>query len=283
MTTAAEIDAASAEHSLVERILALVRDRTGTDFTLYRAPTVRRRIDNRMMSVGMATLSDYLAYLDANRDEAHSLLGRITIKVSRFYRNPATFDELRALVMPQLARCGGPLRLWSAGCGCGEEAYTLAMLLEDAGVEGSVCATDVDAEALRRAVSATYGPEAIEDLPCGLAARYLEPVAGASGIRYRVCERVRRRVRFLRHDITGRDDVPGAGTFDLAAFRNVAIYMKREVHPAVYGRVGAALRPGGYLFLGEAEWPPAALQASLDCLARGARLFRRQSAIRAAA
>jgi chemotaxis methyl-accepting protein methylase len=264
----------SADEALVERILGIVRERTGTDFALYRPPTMRRRIGNRMISVGIAELADYLDYLQTNEDEARALVGRLTIKVSRFYRNAATFDHLRACVIPGLAQSGAPLRVWSAGCGRGEEAYTLAMLLTDAGVEGTVHATDIDAEALEQAAAATYGPDALGELPGDLAARYLEAVPHAAGPRYRVCAPVRRRIMFSRCDIT-RDAAPaGDASYDLIAFRNVAIYLKREVHDPIFARLLAALRPGGCLCLGEAEWPPAAAELRLQCAARRLRVFR---------
>jgi len=274
MKAVAEIDVAGAEHALVDRILALVRQRTGTDFSLYRQPTVRRRIGNRMISLGIAALDEYARYLDATRGEALQLLARLTIKVSRFYRNRATFDHLRSCVIPELARAGEPLRIWSAGCGCGEEAYTLAMLLADAGVPGTVHATDIDPQALDRAAAAIYGPDALDDLPCDLAARFLQPIRDPSAPCYRVRENVRDRVVFARYDITGEASLPTGAPFDLVAFRNVAIYFRRDVHDEVFARVVAALRPGGYLCLGEAEWPPASLEPHLCCAVRRLRLFR---------
>ena len=258
----------------MERILGVVRDRTGTDFTLYRPATIRRRIGNRMISVDITDVADYLAYLQANEDEVSALVARLTIKVSRFYRNPATFDHLRSCVIPDLAASGAPLKFWSVGCGHGEEAYTLAMLLADAGVEGTVDATDIDPEALEQAAAATYSPDALDDLPCGLAAQYLEAVPHTAAPRYRVCAAVRRRVAFTRCDITRDAALAVHPPYDFIAFRNVGIYLRREVHDLVYARLLRALRPGGYLCLGEAEWPPAEAELRLQCAVRRLRLFR---------
>lgn len=262
----------SAERLLVERILEVVHRCTGADFRLYRPPTMRRRIGNRMIHVGKATLSDYLEYLEANQDEAGSLLSRLTIKVSRFYRNASTFDRLRAQVIPELAQSRAPLRIWSAGCGRGEEAYTLAMLLVDAGIEGRIDATDIDPDALDRAAAATYGAEAFEELPADLRARYVVPPAPDGVAKYRVCECVRERVRYSRQDVT-RNRPVGRG-YDLVLFRNVAIYLAREPQQRVFEGVASALRPGGYLCLGEAEWPPVHVERRLECVARKLKLFR---------
>src|SRR5690606_32339232 len=107
---------ASAEAaSVVDDIIALVRHRTGIDFSQYRRTTVERRIGNRMISIGAASLHAYLDRLRVDWEEALRLLERLTIKVSRFYRNARTFDALADEVLPALAhaRAGAPLRIWS--------------------------------------------------------------------------------------------------------------------------------------------------------------------------
>ena len=235
---------------------------------------MQRRIHNRMISVGIASLDAYLDMLRENAGEARRLLERITIKVSRFYRNRTTFDELRRVVFPALARRGEPLRLWSIGCGCGEEAYTLAMLLEDSGAPGIVHASDIDVVALARACDAVYPEEALTELPADLAVRHLEALPTRGAALYGVCETVRRRVVFGTHDVTANDGLPGGELFHLVACRNLVIYLKRGVQEEAFQRMRRALAPGGYLCLGEAEWPPESLHRSLDVVARKARIFR---------
>ena len=157
-------------------VLQLVRDRTGVDFSQYRLATMQRRVQNHMVSVGTAAPAEYLAFLQSSEDATQALLERLTIKVSSFYRNPATFDEIRASVIPELAVFrNAPLRVWSAGCSRGEEPYTIAMLLEAAGIEGVVMATDIDAKALDVARNAVYEQQSFGTLPADLAERYLEP------------------------------------------------------------------------------------------------------------
>jgi chemotaxis methyl-accepting protein methylase len=116
-----------------------------------------------------------------------------------------------------------------------------------------------------------------------MAAEYLEPWADAAGPRYRVREAVRARVVFSRHDITRDCGLPGGAAFDLVAFRNVAIYFKRDVQERAFARVVHALLPGGCLCLGEAEWPPAALASRLHCSGRRLRVFRVRCDMEAAA
>jgi chemotaxis methyl-accepting protein methylase len=239
------------------------------DFSGYRRPTVERRIANRMMSLGIASRLEYLERLRSSRDEAEALLGRIAIKVSRFYRNPEAFELLRRELLPDL-RGARPLRAWCAGCGNGEEAYTVAMLLDEAGALGAVEATDIDPAALAAGERAVYPLAAAEDLPLDLAARYLAPVDNAW---VEVGAQLRRRVRFTRHDLVFAA-LPGWTGFDLVSCRNVLIYLQSQPRREALRNLCAALRPGGLLFLGEAEWPPELLMGALEPVAHGARIFR---------
>lgn len=259
------------ETQALEAILAVLRSRTGIDFSRYRSATVRRRIHNRMLSIGAESLQEYRARLEACDEEAGSLLERVAIKVSRFYRNRASFDLLRARVLPALAARGKALHVWCAGCGCGEEAYSLAMLLEEAGVEGTVEATDIDPAALEAARRGQYAPEAAAELPDGLAARHLEEVHEGRKRMLRAGAALRGRVRFARHDLLG--GAPGRERFDLVSCRNVLIYLQAPVRDQAFATLRGALAPRGFLFLGEAEWPPEPVAATLECLGHGARLF----------
>jgi chemotaxis methyl-accepting protein methylase len=259
---------------VTEAILAVVRSITGVDFSAYRPSTVERRILNRMITVGFASPHDYLSLLRSSADEAMHLLERITIKVSRFYRNARTFDMLRHTVLPELAgrRAGAPLRIWSAGCGYGEESYTLAMLLDERGWDGSVEATDIDGTALEQARSGIYSSEVIGELPADLRAAYLEPVQAGRKGGYRVREALRARVRFSRHDVTAQSP-PGPHPFDLVFCRNVLIYLRRDMHDRTLDALCRSMAGDGVLCLGEAEWP-GILTGSLEALAHKTCLFR---------
>ena len=255
-------------------VLQLVRDRTGVDFSQYRLATMQRRVQNHMVSVGTAAPAEYLAFLQSSEDATQALLERLTIKVSSFYRNPVTFDEMRASVIPELAVFRkSQLRVWSAGCSRGEEPYTIAMLLDAAGLEGVVIATDIDAKALDVARTAIYEQQSVATLPADLAERYLEPAMTNGRPAFRVVDAVRARVHFHRHDLT-KDPVPAPGEFDLIACRNVLIYLQRDLHHAVLHTLRASVTAGGFLCLGEAEWPTTDIMASLSPFARKTRLFR---------
>lgn len=270
MTADGRVDATDAAFGA---ILQLLRERTGADLSRYRPTTVSRRVLNRMISVGSSTFEHYLALLRADEHEALRLLDRVTIKVSRFYRNPVTFDALRLTVLPALAAAnpGRPLRIWSAGCGCGEEPYTLAMLLDEAGIPGTVEATDIDPGALERAaLGRRYVSATLSELPLELRNRYLEPEDGG----YTVRKSLRDRVRFSRHDLSAELGPPAGGAFDLIACRNVLIYFARGPQERAMHALRAGLAEGGYLCLGEAEWPLPSVAPSLEALPVKTRIFR---------
>jgi chemotaxis methyl-accepting protein methylase len=253
-------------------ILRLLRERTGTDFASYRLPTVARRTVNRMISVGAETYADYLQFLRQREGEAARLLEHVTIKVSRFYRHAPTFDTLRQQVVPELARQaeGRPLAVWSVGCGCGEEPYTLAMLFAEAGVSCVIEATDIDPTALQRAAHGCYADAALFELPKDLRERFLVRSEGC----YEVSAALREQVRFSHHDILSSRPPPGSGEFDFVCFRNLLIYLGHEVQEQALQSARRAVRREGYLCLGEAEWPTPAIAATLAPLAPDSRIFR---------
>lgn len=262
---------------LLWHVLGRLRNRTGLDFSRYREATMRRRLRNRMIGLGLASLREYLDRLEADPEEARHLVERLTIKVSRFYRNASVFDLLRDEVLPALARARGarPLRLWSAGCGRGEEAYTLAMLLEERGIHGRILATDIDPLALQVAAEGVYAQEAVAELPPALRDRFMLREHNRS--RWRVRGALRARIELCRHDLLGPLQ-PRAGSFDLVVCRNVVIYLQREAHDGALDHLRRALAADGVLVLGEAEWPYAGVEETLEPVAPRLRVFRAAAA-----
>jgi chemotaxis protein methyltransferase CheR len=260
----------------IDRMLALVRERAGVDFMTYRPATVQRRIVNRMVSSGAKNSADYLSLLERTPDEAWHLLERLTIKVSRFFRDRAVFDFLSADVFPGWAHRRSPVRIWSAGCARGEEAYTLAALLVRHDIAGTVLATDVDPQALRLAEAGFYPPSALEEMDAGEIALCFDDEAHPVGDTRRIADAIRQRVRFIRHDLT-LGQPPVTGGFDLICCRNVLIYFAPAMQRSVQAQLVQSLDPDGYLCLGEAEWPDNALMNELQAMPRRIRTFRKQA------
>jgi chemotaxis methyl-accepting protein methylase len=259
----------------LDRVLAIVREREGVDFSGYRRSTLARRVSNAMIAAGAAAVGAYLERLRDDPAESTRLLDRLTVKVSRFYRDRTAVEALsRALGAPG-ARGGRPPAAWSAGCGRGEEPYTLAILLAELGDPAAgpraVLATDLDGAALAAARIGRYPGEALAEAPAHVRERWMEPLAVPGA--FAVSPELRRRVAFARHDLA-RDGVPSGAPFDLVSCRNTLIYFDPPLQRRVLGVLCDALRPGGLLWLGEAEWPSGPVAKQLTPLVPQARLFR---------
>jgi len=244
---------------LSQAVLAQVRTRQGIDFTSYKTPTILRRLLRRVAATSTGTLTDYGAYLESHPEEYRRLVSSFLINVTEFFRDAALFDELRDRVLPDLiagARARGEeLRLWSAGCATGEEAYSLAILVAEALGEDPgrltvrLFATDLDADAIAFARRGVYAASALATLPDNLRARYFTPVDDSDGA-YEVTKRIRNLVVFGEHDLGQRPPFP---RIDLVVCRNVLIYFMPEMQTRALQLFAFALRPGGYLALGTSE------------------------------
>ncbi len=220
----------------------------------YKDGCIRRRIGVRMRARGVRGYQAYAALLRRDPVESERLLDALTIHVSRFYRNPDTWDLLASQVVPDVWRREGRApRCWSAGCAAGEEPYTFAILLLEhtrrLGLELSqpvIDATDYDRLSLTRVTQATYPRAALKDLPPALVRRYFQggdPVVLSS--------QVGRLVRPARHDLIR--DPPPAPPYDVILCRNVVIYFDAPTQERVASALTDALEPGGYLVLGKVE------------------------------
>ncbi|MFC5061281.1 CheR family methyltransferase [Actinomycetospora atypica] len=236
-------------------LLQFIRDVRGFDFTGYKRSSVQRRVERRMQQLGVDTFADYLDRLQVDQDEFTVLFNTVLINVTAFFRDPEAWRELQDEILPQLlaAKSGDdPVRVWSAGCASGEEAYGLAILLAEAlGPEAfrrrvKVYATDVDEDALATARQATYSDKELEGLPAELRERYFE----SSGSRSTFRTDLRHRVIFGRNDLV--QDAP-IGRLDLLVCRNTLMYLNAETQAEVLRRFHFALAGQGVLFLGKAE------------------------------
>jgi two-component system, chemotaxis family, CheB/CheR fusion protein len=208
-----------------------------------------------MQTVGADGYLGYLDHLEVDPEEFTHLFNTILINVTGFFRDPLAWEYLAAEVLPRLAadkRDGEPIRVWSAGCASGEEAYTLAMAIAEAlGPETvkervKIYATDVDEDALNQARQARYTAKQVESLPPELLERYFE----RNGHGYVFSKELRRSVIFGRHDLI--QDAP-ISRIDLLVCRNTLMYLNSDTQAHVLARFNFALREGGYLFLGKAE------------------------------
>jgi chemotaxis protein methyltransferase CheR len=269
----------SPEEAAFLELTQRISQEAGLALDAYKDKCLRRRIAVRMRACGVHTYADYQAVLQQDPEEYQRLKDAITINVTRFYRNAETWNLVRAIVLPEICADDRPeVRVWSAGCSSGEEAYTLAMLIaEHLDGQGrperlsrvTVDATDIDRLCLERARTARYRREALADVPASLAQRYFED----EGAECQVIERVRRRVAVRASDLCV--DPPPGRNYDLILCRNVVIYFERATQERVFMAFAEALAPGGFLVLGKVESLFGRARDRLTLLDPRERIYRR--------
>ena len=235
-----------------EALLIYLKEARGFDFTGYKRSSLMRRVSRRMSQAGIESYSDYLDHLQVHPDEFTALFNTILINVTGFFRDPEAWDHLRAEVLSPIIDGTGPIRIWSAGCASGQEAYTLAIAFAEAlGPEEfrrrvKIYATDVDEDGLNQARHASYNEREIAGLPAEYGERYFE----ANGSRYTFRSDLRRSVIFGRNDLI--QDAP-ISRIDLLVCRNALMYFNAETQSRILSRFHFALAAEGVLFLGKAE------------------------------
>ncbi|HJA12696.1 MAG TPA: PAS domain-containing protein [Candidatus Mediterraneibacter merdipullorum] len=237
------------------RIYAALKKVSGIDFTNYKRTTVLRRIERRMVVTHSTNLSEYVNYLSENAEEANILVKEILIGVTNFFRDPPYFERLKQKVIYNIVeRCGEkePIRVWSAGCSTGEEAYSIAILfrevLDELNVHRDIkiFATDVDAKAIEQAGKGIYTESILDDVSSERLARFFTK----KNDQYVISKEIRRMIIFAPHNMLSD---PPFGKLDLISCRNVMIYFQPVLQRSLFGIFHSALKNGGYLFLGKSE------------------------------
>jgi two-component system, chemotaxis family, CheB/CheR fusion protein len=250
-----EGDGPEEEQVLLRQIFARLRSQTGHDFSRYKLTTVRRRIERRAGFNALTSLEAYRDLIRQDPREARALLKDLLISVSGFFRDPMSFEVLERKVIPGLFEgktSEDRIRVWVPGCATGEEAYSLAMLLNahaatlDGAPEIQIFATDIDEEALATARAAHYPLTIADDVPPELLRSYFRLEADG----YRVLGEVRGLVLVAKHDLL-RD--PPFSALDLISCRNVLIYLQPDAQAQALATFHYALGPRGVLFLGASE------------------------------
>ncbi|GAB4043408.1 MAG: hypothetical protein Fur0014_16030 [Rubrivivax sp.] len=267
---------ASEMRPALARIFEALLARTRIDFTDYKLPTVMRRIERRLHALGCGALDEYAARVETDPDEPARLRRELLIPVTRFFRDDAAFAALRAEVIAPLVAARGPsdpIRVWCAGVATGEEAYTVAMLLQAAcDAQGrhpgfKVFATDVEPEFTRQAALGHYDPGALQGLDAAWVERFfLRSSDGRVGVR----PELRQRVLFATHNLLA--DAPFT-RIDLALCRNTLIYLNLDAQERALRRLQYGLRERGVLMLGSSE-ALGPLAADFEPLDAAHKLFR---------
>lgn len=267
------------EKSLPE-VLNLIESHCGHDFYNYKAPTILRRISKRMGQLGKKNFSEYLDILRSTPEECKILGKEFLIGVTKFFRDQVAFDILKEEVLPvmmQSKRDGDIVKVWVTACSTGQEAYSIAILLNEycirhqKEVEIKIFATDIDADAIEQASKGAYPVAAASEMDPILVKKYFTLQNGLLTI----IPQIRKQIVFARHNIL--KDPPFIKN-DIITCRNMLIYMNHILQRRVLATLEFSLNSGGHLFLGPSEIP-SSIKNNLDEVNGKWKIFRKMKDI----
>ncbi|MFO8113112.1 MAG: chemotaxis protein CheB [Desulfosalsimonadaceae bacterium] len=247
----------SNDENALKKIFIILRNQTGHDFSQYKQSTIHRRIKRRMAVQQIETIEKYLNYLQKIPVEVDTLFHDLLISVTSFFRDPEVFKAIEEQVIPKLFNskpAGALIRVWVPGCSTGEEAYSLAILLQEQretlrqGYKVQIFATDVDSNAIITSRAGVYPASISTDISPERLARFFSAESDRST--YRINKTIRDMLIFSEQDVT-RD--PPFSKIDLISCRNLLIYMNGELQKKIISLFYYSLNPGGFLFLGTSE------------------------------
>jgi chemotaxis protein methyltransferase CheR len=272
--------------SVVESVLEELRRVRGVDLSGYCRSTLKRRLASRMDSLHLNDPLEYLGRLQSDPDESDRLIETITIKVSSFFRDPFVFGFIAQRVLPQIMERhrrerDHQLRVWSAGCATGEEAYSVAILLAQALETENfpwlpyICATDISIAALETAKTGRYHRGSFATTTLGVLDRYFKPTLEG----FEVIPALRHLVHFSKDCLTSGNGLAPTdsiyGSFDLVLCRNVLMYYSLDLQRGTLDRLYEVLNPGGYLVLGASESLPLQSASRLMAIDQPNRIFQK--------
>ncbi len=262
----------------LSQIIFILREQTGSDFSLYKPGTLVRRITRRMslLPENDTQASDYVKLLRQNPQECEALAADLLINVTQFFRDPEVFEFLEREVIPNLVRkhnADSPIRVWVAGCSSGEEVWSLAMLLYEAieadgrNIRLQILASDVDADAITTARAGIYPHSIAADITEARLERFFAPDDRG----YKIRDSLRAQTVFTRQNLIS--DPPFA-RLDLISCRNVMIYLGQEAQSKIISYFQFSLVPGGILLLGASE-TGGDVSGRFEVVSKPARVYRR--------
>jgi len=241
----------------LKKIFILLRAQIGHDFSQYKPSTIQRRIERRMAVHQIDAIDAYVKYLQQTPPELEALFRDLLIGVTNFFRDPAAFRALEEQAIPSIfigKPAGETVRVWCPGCSTGEEAYSIAILLQERmealkqSFKVQVFATDIDSRAIAIARAGLYPASIAADISPERLARFFS--AEAEGSAYRIHKGIRDMLVFSQQDVI-KD--PPFSKLDLVSCRNLLIYMGAELQKKILPLFHYTLNRGGMLFLGTSE------------------------------
>ncbi len=241
----------------------LVKKHTGISFTRTKKAILQRKLASRVNSLGLESYGEYYLYLLRDKEggwELRQLINTITVDQSAFFRHPKQFELLANVVLPQVAiqkNTTKKLRIWSAGCATGQEAYSIAMVAnemfkEDRTWDIRILASDIDTDALKLAYKGLYPKKSIQQIPAEYLNRYFIKGTGKDSEFFLVREALKKRLLFRRLNFVDFD-FPFRSPVDIIFCRNVMIYFDIEVKKKLIDNFFRLLERDGFLCLGASE------------------------------
>jgi len=242
-----------AEEDEFNAIFSILKEHVNIDFSQYKKSTIIRRIERRMAAIKATTIKDYISYLKDTKDEVELLYKDMLIGVTSFFRDTDAFEELKKQLQlyVQEHKDEEQLRIWISACSTGEEAYTIAIILDeilnfDRSKHIKIFVTDVDEDAVKQARAGVFPEVTVSNISPERLKRYFVQ----KGNEFEVKPQLKERVIFSRHDITM--DPPFVNV-DLITCRNMLIYFETELQKKIFTTFAYALKHYGLLFLGKSE------------------------------
>ncbi len=243
------------DEAIFYKILEEVYKTTYVDFKEYKKSTLIRRLEKRMHINNFDTLYAYYSYLKSNQDEKKLLMQDFLIGVTSFFRDAEAYNTLKNIVIPQICRSkskDNPLRIWVPGCSTGEEAYSIAILIDEyikmqsLNLDFKIFATDVDNYALEKAEKGQFNSNLIHEIGKNYCSKFFVE----SGDTVKINKRIREKIIFSRHNLILD---PPFIHIDLISCRNLLIYFNSKSQKKALQNFQFALNKKGYLFLGNSE------------------------------
>lgn len=238
----------------LQKLLGMILEATGTDFSGYKEETLLRRLHKRLSLLGLSNVPAYFEHILRHPNELHTLQHLFLVSLSSFFRDEGSFSRLEEAIAELIKgkQKGDVIRFWVAGCASGEEVFTLAIIVMELlgkrlnDFEVDIVGTDINADALDVAQRGIYRQTAFREMKPALLRRYFKE----KGHHYQIDAAVKALCRFELQDLI---QVPVLSDLDLISCRNLLIYLKSYLQDRIFRSFHQALRPHGLLFVGQAE------------------------------
>lgn len=244
------------------KLSSFIYNETGIKMPPVKITMLQSRLQKRLRHLKISTFKEYIDYVFGENDaetEIIHMIDAVSTNKTDFFREPLHFDYLVENILPELIPVARnrPLKIWSAGCSSGEEAYTIAITIsefnsEGAGVDFSILGTDISTDILQKAVNAIYREDRTANIPISIKKKYFMKSRDPQNKTVRIIPEIRRKVSWKRLNfMESYYDIKEM--YDIVFCRNVLIYFDRATQESVINKLCMHLRPGGFFFLGHSE------------------------------